>query len=55
MRHETKSRYVEIRGDGGVGKSGVLKALASQLIQQSNVIVLSPNRAPEKGWAGLVR
>ena len=48
-----ESRYVEIRGDGGVGKSGVLKALASQLIQQSNVIVLSPNRAPEKGWAGL--
>jgi hypothetical protein len=46
-----ESRYVEIRGDGGVGKSGVLKALASQLIQQSNVIVLSPNMLPRKGGA----
>ena len=48
-----KGRYVEIRGEAGVGKSGVLKLLANQLIQESQVIVLSPNRTTPNGWSAM--
>jgi hypothetical protein len=37
-------RYVEIRGDAGVGKSGVLKHCAEQISGEAQVIVLSPSR-----------
>jgi hypothetical protein len=36
--------YVEIRGDAGVGKSGVLKDFAHQISAESQGIVLSPGR-----------
>ena len=46
-------RYVEIRGDAGVGKSGVLKHFAGQIATESQVIVLSPGRSTPRGWAVL--
>jgi putative protein kinase ArgK-like GTPase of G3E family len=45
-----QGRYVEIRGDGGVGKSAVLKYLAEQLAVEAQVIVLSPSRTVPRGW-----
>ncbi len=44
------SRYVEIRGDAGVGKSGLLKHLAQQLLIESEIMVLSPGRTVRHGW-----
>ncbi len=46
-------RYVEIRGDAGVGKSGLLKHLAEQTAMEAPVIVLSPNRTTPRGWTAL--
>ncbi|MDP1947074.1 MAG: ATP-binding protein [Nitrospirota bacterium] len=46
-------RYVEIRGDAGVGKSGVLKHFAGQVATESQVIVLSPGRSTPRGWAAM--
>ena len=43
-------RYVEIRGDAGVGKSGVLRHLAEQLTIEGQVVVLSPRRCVPRGW-----
>jgi len=43
-------RYIEIRGEAGVGKSAVLKHLALQASEQSVVILLSPKRTPGRGW-----
>lgn len=43
-------RYVEIRGDAGVGKSGVLKHFAEQISSESAVIALSHTRTVPKGW-----
>ena len=48
-----KGRYIDIRGDAGVGKSGILRYFAEQLSIQSRVIVLSPNRTLVRGWAGM--
>ncbi|OGA67699.1 MAG: hypothetical protein A3G81_11200 [Betaproteobacteria bacterium RIFCSPLOWO2_12_FULL_65_14] len=48
-----KSRYVEIRGDAGVGKSGLLKHLARQVGEQATVMVLSPGRTPSGGWTAM--
>ena len=45
-----QGRYVEIRGDAGVGKSAVLKHFAEQISEQARVIVLSPGRTIPKGW-----
>ena len=45
-----QGRYVEIRGDAGVGKSGVLKHFAEQVGTEARIIVLSPNRTTPKGW-----
>jgi hypothetical protein len=45
-----QGRYVEIRGDAGVGKSGVLKHFAEQVGTEARTIVLSPNRTTPKGW-----
>jgi hypothetical protein len=44
------SRYVELRGDAGVGKSGILKHLAEQTAIESEVLVLTPDRTPAGGW-----
>ena len=46
-------RYVEIRGDTGVGKSGVLKHFAGQIATESQVIVLSPGRSTPRGWVAM--
>lgn len=46
-------RYLEIRGAGGVGKSGLLKHLAGTIQAEGALVVLSPNRVPEGGWSAL--
>ena len=46
-------RYVEIRGDAGVGKSGVMKHFAEQISAEAEVIVLSPSRIVPKGWLAM--
>ncbi len=46
-------RYVEIRGDAGVGKSGVLKHFALQAAAESRVVVLSPGRVTPRGWTAM--
>ena len=43
-------RYVEIRGDAGVGKSGLLKHVALQLATEAPIIVLAPRRTTDGGW-----
>lgn len=48
-----KGGYLEIRGAGGVGKSGVLKDLALRLAVESRVIVVAPHRVPRGGWPAL--
>jgi len=45
--------YVEIRGDAGVGKSGILRALAEQAAIEANIIVLSPIRTIPRGWMAM--
>ncbi len=48
-----QGRYVEIRGEPGVGKSGLLKRLAEERSTQSRVVVLSPNRVRAGGWGAM--
>ena len=48
-----EGRYVEIRGDAGVGKTGLLKHLAQQRSTESRIIVLSPGRTKPGGWTEL--
>src|SRR3954451_7384226 len=45
-----EGRYVEIRGDAGVGKSGVMKHFAEQVMAEARAIVLSPGRTTPGGW-----
>jgi hypothetical protein len=47
------SRYIEIRGDAGVGKSGVLKHFARQVGHEGKVFVASPARITPRGWTAL--
>lgn len=42
-------RYVEIRGEPGVGKSGVLRQMAELALLEGQVIMLNPSRCPSKG------
>ena len=49
----TSGRYIEIRGEAGVGKSGVLRRLAEDLNTEAQVLVLSPNRVIERGWLSM--
>ncbi len=49
----TQGRYIEIRGDGGVGKSALLKHFAQQLSGEAPIIVLSPKRVPGGGWLSM--
>ena len=46
-------RFVEIRGDVGVGKSGVLKHFADQIKIEGNAVVLSPGRTTPNGWVAM--
>ncbi len=48
-----RGRYVEIRGNAGVGKSGVLKHFAAQLSAEAPTIALSPSRTIAKGWTAM--
>lgn len=48
-----QARYLEIRGAGGVGKSGILKEIAQRLAVETRVIVVAPHRIPGGGWAVL--
>ena len=48
-----QGRYVEIRGEPGVGKSGLLKRLAEERSTQSRVVVLSPHRVRAGGWGAM--
>jgi hypothetical protein len=48
-----KGRYIDIRGDAGVGKSGILRHFAEQLASQGRIVVLSPNRTYLRGWGGM--
>ena len=48
-----QGRYIEIRGDAGVGKSGILKHFAELLALEGHVIVLTPGRTPPRGWAAM--
>jgi len=50
-----KGRYIDIRGDAGVGKSGILRHFAEQLAMQGRIVVLSPNRGYLRGWAGMMQ
>lgn len=46
----TKYRFVEIRGDAGVGKSALLKRLALEVARESRVLAVAPGRIPSGGW-----
>jgi hypothetical protein len=48
-----QSRYVEIRGDARVGKSGLLHGLAASLETEARFLVFTPNRVIERGWLSL--
>lgn len=48
-----RGRYVEVRGDAGVGKSGILRQMAEAMQAESQVIVLSPGRCVPRGWTAL--
>jgi hypothetical protein len=48
-----KGHYVEIRGNGGVGKSGVLRHFAEEITAEAPVIVLSPGRTTPGGWQAM--
>lgn len=48
-----RGRYLEIQGDAGVGKSGLLKAMAEQGATEASIIVLSPGRIPLRGWSAM--
>ncbi len=48
-----QGRYLEILGDGGVGKSGVLKDLAQRIGVESRIFVIAPYRIPGGGWTAL--
>ena len=45
-----QGRYVEIRGDAGVGKSGTLKHFAELFAAEGRIVVLSPGRTQLRGW-----
>lgn len=47
------ARYVEIRGNAGVGKSGVLRQIAEATQAEGQVIVLSPGRCVPRGWLAM--
>jgi hypothetical protein len=48
-----RGRYIEIRGDAGVGKSAILKHLALQIARESQILVLTPDRTEPRGWFSL--
>lgn len=53
LRAMETGRYLELRGESGVGKSGLLKALASRIALESPVLVLAPYRIAAGGWGAM--
>lgn len=49
----TRGRFIEIRGEAGVGKSGILRNIADDVSTQAKVLVLSPNRVANRGWGAM--
>ena len=47
------SRFVQIRGRGGVGKSSVLLTVARRVATDAHILVLDPINTPEGGWSAL--
>ena len=45
-----QGRYVEIRGDPGVGKSGLLGMIIDEVRTEGRAIVLTPERVMPGGW-----
>lgn len=45
-------RYTEIRGVAGVGKSGLLGSLVTEMLGEGVALVLTPDRTPTGGWIG---
>jgi len=45
-----RSRIIQIAGEGGVGKSAILKHLAERLAPEGTIIVLAPGRIIPGGW-----
>ena len=45
-----QGRYVEIQGDAGVGKSGILKHFAMKVGAEAKTVVLSPGHTTPRGW-----
>lgn len=43
-------RFIEIRGEAGLGKSGLLKRFAEDTASESRVLVLAPGRVVARGW-----
>lgn len=48
-----RSRFVEIRGGPGVGKSAALRTIAEQMAHEAPILVLDPLRTPSGGWSQL--
>lgn len=48
-----QGRYLEIRGDAGVGKSGLLKHFAELFATEGRIVVLSPGRIQPRGWSAM--
>lgn len=46
-------RFIEIRGEAGVGKSAILKRFALEVMRESRVLALAPGRVPVGGWDAL--
>ena len=50
-----RSRFIEVRGGPGVGKSAVLRHMAERVLREGRVIVLDPDRTPDGGWNALAQ
>jgi hypothetical protein len=46
-------RYIEIRGEAGVGKSALLKHFAEQYALEGQIVILSPGRTIPRGWTAM--
>src|SRR4051812_28921059 len=46
----TNLRFIEIRGDAGVGKSALLKRFALEVARESRVLAVTPGRISPGGW-----
>ncbi len=44
------TRFIEIRGEAGLGKSALLKGFAEEIAAEGRVLVLAPGRVAARGW-----